>query len=70
MTETQDIRVEVEALFALVRARSGDRLTAEQLDEVKKGVEGVVKAARALRAVRLENSDEPMPPFVPYRADP
>ena len=70
MAETQDIRAEVEALFALVRERYGDRLTPEQLDGVKKGVEGIVKAARALRAVRLENSDEPMQPFVPYRADP
>ena len=70
MGETEDIRAEVEALFALVRERYGDRLTPEPLDGVKKGVEGIVKAARALRAVRLENSDEPMPPFVPYRADP
>ena len=70
MAETQDIRAEVEALFALVRERYGDRLTPEQLDGVKKGVEGIVTAARALRAVRLESSDEPMQPFVPYRADP
>ncbi len=26
--------------------------------------------ARTLRAVRLENSDEPFSPFIPYRADP
>ena len=70
MAETQDIRAEAEALFALVRERYGDRLTPEQLDGVRKGVEGIVNAARALRAVRLENTDEPMPPFVPYRADP
>jgi hypothetical protein len=61
---------EVERLLALVRERYGDRLTPAQLDEVRKGVEGVVMAARALRAVRLENSDEPFPPFVPYRARP
>ena len=61
---------EVERLLALVRERYGDRLTPAQLDEVRKGVEGVVLAARALRAVRLENWDEPFPPFVPYRARP
>lgn len=61
---------EVERLFALVQERYGDRLTPAQLDEVRKGVEGVVLAAHALRAVRLENSDEPFPPFVPYRARP
>jgi hypothetical protein len=60
---------EVEELFALVRARYGERLSAAQLDEVRKGVEGIVQAARALRAVRLESSDEPFQPFIPYRAD-
>ena len=69
MGETEDIRAEAEALFALVRERYGDRLTPEQLDSVRQGIEGIVKATRALRAVRLENSDEPMQPFVPYRAD-
>ena len=58
---------EVERLFALVRDRYGDRLTPAQLDEVRKGVEGVVLAARALRSVRLRNADEPFSPFVPYR---
>jgi hypothetical protein len=61
---------EVERLFTLVRDRYGDRLTPAQLDDVRKGVEGVVLAARALRAVKLENADEPFPPFVPYRAEP
>jgi hypothetical protein len=61
---------EVERLFALVRERYGDRLTPVQLDEVRKGVEGAVLAARALRAVKLENADEPFPPFAPYRAQP
>ena len=60
---------EVEQLFALVRARYGQRLTAAELDEVRKGVAAVVEAGRALRAVRLRNSDEPFQPFVPYRAD-
>ena len=64
------VDAEVECLFALVRERYGDRLTPAELDEVRKGVEGVVQAARALRAVRFENSDEPFPPFIPYRAGP
>ncbi len=63
-----DAAAQVERLFALVRERYGDRLTAAELEEVRKGVEGVVQAARALRAVRLENTDEPFPPFIPYRA--
>lgn len=59
---------EVETLFALVRGRYGDRLTPAELEEVKKGVEGIVAAMRALRTARVEVSDEPFPPFVPYRA--
>jgi len=59
----------VERLFALVRERYGDRLTPAELDGVRESVEGIVQAARALRAERLEMSDEPLQPFVPYRAD-
>ncbi len=65
-----DTDIEVERRFALVRERYGDRLTPAQLDEVRKGVEGIVQTARALRAVRLGNADEPLQPFIPYRADP
>ena len=60
---------EVDALFALVSARYGARLTTAQLEEVRKGVETVVKSARALRAVRLANGDEPIQSFGPFRAD-
>jgi hypothetical protein len=44
-------------------------MTAEQLDELRKGVEVTAEAMRALRAVKLRNSDEPFPPFAPYRKD-
>jgi len=60
---------EAVALFALVANRYGGRLTTEQLDEVKKMVEGQVEMARALRAVRLTNADEPFQPFAAYRSD-
>ncbi len=61
---------EAVALFALVVNRYGRRLTTEQLDEIKKMVEGQVEMARALRAVKLTNADEPFPPFTPYRGEP
>jgi len=64
-----DPSAEIDALFALVRERYGDRLTPDQLEELRKGIEATAEAMRALRAVRLQNSDEPFPPFVPYRAD-
>ena len=59
---------EVNVLFELIRARYGDRLTAAELDEVRRGVEAVVAQAAALRAVRLGNADEPVQRFVPFRA--
>ena len=60
---------EVELLFALVKERYGARLTAEQLEEVRKGIEAVQRNARAVRAVALANSDEPMESFAPFRDD-
>ena len=60
---------EVERLFALIADRYGARLTPAELDEVRRGVEAVVNGARALRAMRLGNTDEPMQPFSPFRAD-
>jgi len=60
---------EVEALFALVHARYGERVTEEQLAELRAIVAGTVERAQALRAIRLKNSDEPAQPFAPFRAD-
>jgi len=61
---------EAVTLFALVVNRYGGRLTTEQLDEIKKMVEGQVEMARALRAVKLTNADEPFQAFTAYRGDP
>ena len=60
---------ETEMLFNIVRERYGDRLSAEELEEVRKGVEGFAEVTQALRAQKLENSDEPLSTFVPYRKE-
>ena len=60
---------EANVLFDMVQRRYGDRLTADQLDEVRKGVERVVEAAEALRAVRLDTGIEPLSVFNPYREE-
>lgn len=60
---------EVDERFNIVKRLYGDRLTSEELDEVRKGVEGIVEAAESLRAVKLENGDEPFSVFVPYRKE-
>jgi len=69
MSQADAVRAEVETMLALVRERYGSRLDAEQLAGVRTAIEGIVQAARALRAVRLSNADEPAPPFAAYRAD-
>ena len=70
MSEPTKPDPETGALFEIVRQRYGDRLAPEQLDEVSRIVQAQVEAARALRAVRLTNADEPMQPFAPHRAEP
>jgi hypothetical protein len=69
MEEAPAVAKGLEHLFALVRERYGARLTEAELGEVRKGVEAIAHAGRALRAVRLDGSDEPMQPFSPFRAD-
>lgn len=54
-------------LFEIVKSRYGDRLTDEQLKEVRKGVDGVEDLAQELRKVRLSNAVEPYATFQPYR---
>ncbi len=60
---------EVDTLLALVRERYGARLGADELADVRRAIESIVGAARALRAVRLTNADEPGQPFAAYRAE-
>ena len=60
---------EVDLLLALVRHRYGERLTAGQLETLRRGIEAIAEHAAALRAVPLGNADEPLPAFTPFRAD-
>ncbi len=60
---------EVEDRFRVVKGLYGDRLDEEQLAEVRKGVETIVRAAEALKTVRLRDGDEPSWVFTPHRDD-
>ena len=55
-------------LFEVIRERYGHRLGPEELEEVRKGVEQIAQAAQALKSVKLDNSEEPLSLFLPYRA--
>ena len=58
-----------DSLLNVIKERYGDRLTDDQLEEVKKGVEGMAKVTEALRKVEIQNGDEPFSVFVPYRGE-
>jgi hypothetical protein len=60
---------EAETLFSLVKEKYGDKITEEELDEVKKGIERIVETSMELRKVELGNWDEPFSVFKPYRRD-
>lgn len=53
-------------MLDLIQQRYGARLTPAELEEVQQGVEGIARAVAALRAVKLDNGDEPCAIFVPY----
>jgi hypothetical protein len=58
---------ETEARLRIIADRYGDRLTPEELEEVRKALEANLEAAHALRSIRLENWDEPFSVFKPIR---
>ena len=60
---------ESEHLFNIIKERYGERLSDDELTEVKKGVDRLMEAAEKLREIRLENGDEPFFVFKPYRGD-
>ena len=57
---------ETEILFNLIKTRFGNRVTPEELEEMRKGLTAILDAAKALRAVKLENGDEPHQFFKPH----
>ena len=66
MSESEAARSEAAILFLLLRERYGGRLTLEDLQAVRTGLEAIVEGAQSLRAVRLENADGPL---LPHRPD-
>lgn len=48
-----------EAYTEVARVRFGEQVTPEQLEEMKKDLEGNVRAADRLRKYKLQNGDEP-----------
>jgi hypothetical protein len=62
---SQTTRPEAEHLFALIRARYGDRVTPEELEEMRRSLDAILDGVAAMRAIKLDNSDEPHQFFKP-----
>jgi hypothetical protein len=69
MADLQPHLPEQEALQDLVRRRYRHHITAEQFAAVDKGVEAVADMLAELRAVPLDNYEEPSTFFIPYRQE-
>lgn len=60
---------EHEKLLELVTQRYSGYLDEEQLKKVEEKLKDVIETAEKLRAVKLENWDEPFNVFKPYTED-
>ena len=69
MSESKTTDAEIDARLNLVERRYGDRLPPDKLDDVRKTVGEIVESAEAMMAVKLDNSDEPLSLFLPYRRE-
>ena len=69
MPDERQTEGDVDDLFSMVKRRYGQRLTEEELAEVRKGVQRGVERAETLRSVPLDSSVEPFSVFVPYRGE-
>ena len=69
MSDTIQTENDGKFLFDMLKRCYGERLNPEELEEVRKGVENIRKAAEKLRSIKLQNSDEPPALFIPYRKD-
>lgn len=59
----------LEPLLEIVRAKYGSRLTAAQLDEVREGIAGNLRAAKALREFEIPMHVEPSCLVSAYRRE-
>lgn len=48
-----------EAYAEVARTRFNEKLTPEQLEQIKKDLDGNIRSSERLRAVKLKNGDEP-----------
>jgi hypothetical protein len=56
---------EADILLTLIQERYSDRVTHEELEEIRKSLNAIIDNSSAMRAIKLENCDEPFQTFRP-----
>lgn len=70
MNTTEIDEVEIELRLSMLKHWYGGRLTDEQWEGVREGFrEELIEVSKAIRAVELGYTDEPLPLFSPYRSE-
>ena len=59
---------EIDRHLANLRNQFGARLTDDQVAVVRERLTAALQAGEAMRAVSLDNADEPFTTFAPYRS--
>lgn len=62
---SQPTNREADILFTLIKTRYGDRVTPDELEEIRKSLAAILAATAAIRAIKLDNADEPHQTFKP-----
>jgi len=60
---------ESQILFTLVQTLYGSKVNSEELREIQNQVDTIMESINTLRSFPLQNNDEPVLHFTPYRKD-
>ena len=59
--------LETQILFSLVQTLYGSQVSGDELVEIQNQVDAIMESVEKLRAIPLNNDDEPTLRFTPYR---
>ena len=66
---TDATQSEIKDWLNIVSRFYGESLSKSDLSDMRRDIANIVDAIESIRAVKLENGDEPAPIFLPYRKE-
>lgn len=66
---TDATQAEINDWLSIISRLYGESLSKSDLSDMRKDIANIVSAIESIRAVKLENGDEPAPIFLPYRKE-